>query len=307
LTVNMPTISVVVPLYNHEKYIHSTIESILDQELVPCEIIVVDDGSTDGSGRIMAEILQRHPDIVFWSQSNQGAYQAINAGIHRATGDIVAILNSDDCYHPQRLNRCAQILADSPEITAVTTALDFMDAKGKKIKNRWYERNRSFFDKEGDLPLALMNGNFFMTTSNIFVRRSVFQDIGYFAPLRYVHDLDFFLRLLVYGKNIHIIDDPLLSYRMHAKNTILEEHINVRAEWAFACARFIVTAQKLPEWREKGWAYCERFNRIMEEHSLTGLLNLFLVFFARQLSTGGDIERFDRDPAFVKLIHQKSR
>ena len=175
-----------------------------DRSLRPSEIIVVNDGSTDGSERIMSEILHHHPDIVFWSQPNQGAYQAINAGIHRATGDLVAILNSDDCYHPQRLKRCAQVLAASTKITAVTTALDFMDASGKKVKNRWYERNRSFYDKEGDLPLALMNGNFFMTTSNIVIRRSVFQDIGYFAPLRYVHDLDFFLRLLVHGKHIHI-------------------------------------------------------------------------------------------------------
>ena len=307
MTIVLPTISVVVPLYNHEKYIHSAVESILGQEFGPCEIIVVNDGSTDGSDRIMAEILHRHPDIVFWSQSNQGAHQAINAGIHRATGDLVAILNSDDCYHPQRLKRCAQVLAASPEISAVTTALDFMDARGKKVKNRWYERNRSFFDKERDLPLALMNGNFFMTTSNIVVRRSIFQDIGYFAPLRYVHDLDFFLRLLVYGKNIHMIDEPLLSYRIHAKNTIVEEHVNVRAEWAFACARFIVTARGLPEWREKGWAYVERFNRIMERHSLTKLLNLFLVFFAGQPSAARDINRFDGDPAFIKLIRQEAK
>ena len=106
----MPTISVVIPLYNHEKYIHATVESVLSQDLKPSEIIIVNDGSTDGSAQIMTDILHRHPDIVYWSQPNQGAYQAINAGIHRATGDLVAILNSDDCYHPQRLRRCAQVL-----------------------------------------------------------------------------------------------------------------------------------------------------------------------------------------------------
>jgi glycosyltransferase involved in cell wall biosynthesis len=304
LTVNMPTISVVVPLYNHEKYIHAAIESILEQEFRPSEIIVVNDGSTDGSDRIMAEILHDRPEIIFWSQPNQGAHQAINAGIHRATGDLVAILNSDDCYHPQRLKRCAQVLAASPEITAVTTSLDFMDARGGRVNNLWYEQSRSFFEVEGDLPLALMNGNFIMTTSNIVIRRSAFQKIGYFAPLRYVHDLDFFLRLLVHGNSIYMIDDPLLSYRMHAKNTILEEHTNVRAEWAIACARFIVTARDLPEWREKGWAYVERFNRIMERHSLTRLLNLFFIFLASQNSAGRDINRFDEDTEFLKLIRQ---
>lgn len=303
----MPTISVVVPLYNHEKYIHAAVESILQQELRPAEIIVVNDGSTDGSERIMAEMLHHHPDIVFWSQSNKGAHEAINAGIHRATGELLAILNSDDCYHPQRLKRCCQVLAASPEIMAVTTTIDFMDARGKKVRNRWYEKNRAFYAKEKDLPLALMNGNFFMTTSNIVVRRSVFQDIGYFAPLRYAHDLDFFLRLLVHGKHIHMMDDPLLSYRIHAKNTILEEHINVRAEWAFACARFVVTARGLVQWREKGWDYIERFNRIMEKHSLTRLLNLFFIFFASQSSAVADITRFDGDPDFLKLVRQVAK
>jgi GT2 family glycosyltransferase len=191
------------------------------------------------------------------------------------------------------------VLRESPEIAAVTTALDFMNAKGKRTKNRWYAQSRSFFEKEGDLPLSLINGNFFMTTSNIVIRRSVFDDIGYFAPLRYVHDLDFFLRLLVAGKTIHMIDEPLVTYRMHAKNTILEEHAKVRAEWAFACARFIMRVRTLPEWQEKGWDYVKRFNRIMEIHSLSGLLNLFLLYFM-----GRDIGHAEDDPEFQELIHR---
>ena len=298
VTVDMPTISVVIPLYNHEKYIRQAVESILNQESGPCEIIIVNDGSTDGSEQVMTDICRSHPDMVFWSQPNQGAHQSINTGIRRATGDVVAILNSDDSYHPQRLERCAEVLAVSADIAAVTTGLNFMDAKGKKVKNRWYERSRSFFDKEGDLPLALMNGNFFMTTSNIVIRRSVFDEIGYFASLRYVHDLDFFLRLLVQGKTIHMIDEPLLTYRMHSRNTILEEHANVRAEWAFACTRFMITARRLPASRQKGWAYVERFNQIMEMHSLNGLVNLFLFYFM-----GREVGYIDDDPDFLKLIH----
>jgi len=302
MTADRPVISVVIPLYNHEKYIRTAVESALNQSLRPVEIIVVNDGSTDGSARVMAEIAGQHPEIVFWSQPNQGAHQAINAGIRRATGELVAILNSDDAYHPQRLECCADVLRQSPEIAAVTTVLDFMNAKGKKTKNRWYAQSRSFFEKEGDLPLSLINGNFFMTTSNIVIRRSVFEDIGYFAPLRYVHDLDFFLRLLVAGKTVHLIEAPLVTYRMHAKNTILEEHANVRAEWAFACARFIMMLRALPDWQGKGWNYVKRFNRIMEIHSLSGLVNLFLLYFMDR-----DIGRAEDDPEFQQRIHRMGR
>ena len=282
-------------------------ESVLGQSLKPKEIIVVNDGSTDGSARVMDGMLLRHPELVFWSQPNQGAHQAINSGIHRATGDLVAILNSDDCYHARRLEQCAKVLADAPEISAVTTALSFMDGAGNKIKNPWYDQSRAFFDEVGDLPLALMNGNFIMTTSNLVIRRSVFQEIGYFAPLRYAHDLDFFLRLLVNGKRIHVMDEPLLSYRMHAQNTILEEHANVRVEWAFACARFITTVWGRPEWKEKGWPYMETFSRIMERHSLSRLLNMFFVYFMSRYSAGGDLARFDEDPEFLHSIRQVAR
>lgn len=305
---DLPTVSVVIPLYNHEKYIRAAVESVLAQEeLAPHEIIIVDDGSSDGSAEIIGQIQQQgHPEIIFWSQPNQGASQAINAGLHRATGELIAILNSDDCYHPQRLNRCVRILAESPQISAVTTAIEFMNSRGAKVKNRWYEQSKAFYAQEKDLPLALMNGNFFMTTSNIVIRRHVFQDLGYFAPLRYVHDLDFFLRLLVQGKKIHLIDEPLLTYRIHGKNTILEEHVNVRAEWAFACARFIIAARNLPEWREKGWNYVARFNRIMERHSLTLLLNAYLILFAGSSNAADDSAHFGRDPEFLELIRYMS-
>lgn len=304
----MPSISVIIPLYNHEKYIRMAVESILAQEgILPPEIIVVNDGSTDNSDRVMAELCHSHPEIVYWTQPNKGAFETINSGIRRASGELVAILNSDDCYHPLRLKQCMQILSESPEVMAVTTALDFIDAVGKKVKNPWYVRNTDFYKKERDLALSLMNGNFFMTTSNIVIRQRVFHEIGYFAPLRYVHDLDFFLRLLVHGKIIHFIDTPLLSYRIHPKNTILEAHVNVRVEWAFACARFMATAMRIPEWREKGWAYVGRLNRIMEKHSLTRLLNLFFLFFITVSDTESDMSHFYEDAELMRLLRQAAQ
>jgi hypothetical protein len=96
-------ITVVVPLYNHERYIEQTLQSVLSQTMPAHEIIVIDDGSTDGSAARVDRLRERHPQIALWSRENGGAHSAINAGIERATGDLVAILNSDDIYHPDRL------------------------------------------------------------------------------------------------------------------------------------------------------------------------------------------------------------
>jgi len=84
-----------------------------------------------------------------------------------------------------------------------------------------------------------VNGNFLMTTSNIFSRRSLFHEIGGSSALRYTHDLEFFLRVLLRGQRVHFIDKPLANYRRHGSNTIREDVLKVRVETAGAVAYFI--------------------------------------------------------------------
>ncbi len=298
------SVSVVIPLYNHERYIEAALESVWGQVMRPREVIVVDDGSTDGSFEAVSRMSRSFPELVCWSQPNQGAHHAINAGIHRATGDLVAVLNSDDLYHPRRLARCMDVLVSRPDAAAVCTGLGFVDDGGREIDNPWYRESRAFYDKVGDLPLALMNGNFFMTTSNLVIRRRVFEEVGYFAPLRYAHDLDFFLRLLARGLEIHFLDEPLLFYRMHGRNTILEEHARVRVEWAFGCARFLHSLNRFPGRRRRGWDYVDRITRIVERHSLQRLVMLFLVYFAGGPAAEEDAARFRQDAEFYRIVHK---
>lgn len=298
------SVSVVIPLYNHERYIEAALESVWSQVMRPREVIVVDDGSTDGSFEAVSRMSRSFPELVCWSQPNQGAHYAINAGIHRATGDLVAVLNSDDLYHPRRLARCMDVLVSRPDAAAVCTGLGFVDDGGREINNPWYRESRAFYDKVGDLPLALMNGNFFMTTSNLVIRRRVFEEVGYFAPLRYAHDLDFFLRLLARDLEIHFLDEPLLFYRMHGRNTILEEHARVRVEWAFGCARFLHSLNRFPGRCRRGWDYVDRITRIVERHSLQRLVMLFLAYFAGGPAAEEDAARFLQDPEFYRIVHK---
>jgi len=98
-----PLISVVIPAYNHEKFVGAAIESVLDQSYQNFEIIVIDDGSTDRT----AEVIQSYDDtrITYLYQDNQDAYNTINRGMGLTQGDFIAILNSDDIYAPNRLER----------------------------------------------------------------------------------------------------------------------------------------------------------------------------------------------------------
>src|ERR1700733_6857395 len=98
-----PRVSVVVPLYNHADYIGDAIASIRAQGSVVKEVVVIDDGSTDGSTAVMQRLAQQDSRIAFTQQENQGAHATINAGLACCTGEFLTILNSDDAYLPGRL------------------------------------------------------------------------------------------------------------------------------------------------------------------------------------------------------------
>ena len=105
-----PLVSVVIPAYNHERYVGAAIESVLEQTYSNFELIVVDDGSTDRT----ADIIKKYSDkrISYYYQENQDAYNTINRGISLARGQFIAILNSDDIYHKKRLETLLSACSD---------------------------------------------------------------------------------------------------------------------------------------------------------------------------------------------------
>src|ERR1700738_1139741 len=98
-------VSVVLPVYNHERFVTAAIESVLAQSVQPREIICIDDGSSDGSAQAVQDIASRTSRVRCWTRANQGAHRTINEGVRAATSGYVAILNSDDIFHPRRLER----------------------------------------------------------------------------------------------------------------------------------------------------------------------------------------------------------
>jgi len=209
-------------------------------------------------------------------------------------------------YYPERLADCLEVFRDDPGVAVVSTALNFVDERGDPIRNRWHERGKAFYEAIGDLSLALVNGNFLMTTSNICARRSLFHEINCFPALRYAHDLEFFLRVLARAKRIHFIDKPLVDYRRHGSNTIREDVLEVRAETAGAVAYFI-----WDYWhRSRGhrdWDYLGRITDITDTLGLTPLLVYFFAFF-QNLPPGEDVWcAFARDEGFRELVERAAQ
>jgi glycosyltransferase involved in cell wall biosynthesis len=281
---------VVVPLYNHAAYIGVAIDSVLAQGEVVREVVVIDDGSTDDSPRVMQELARRDARIRFRRQANQGAHATINAGLRDCGGDFVAILNSDDAWLPGRLDALALLLDATPDAALAASGIAFMDGSGAAIGNDWYRDALAFHQAGADLGTALVNANLLMTTSNFLLRRNLLAHTGDFAALRYAHDLDFALRLLALGHGIVFSTDVLLRYRQHGSNTISEDHRKVRAEWAACAAAYLTLLWDRPGAPEPDWNAAAATEEVLRRHELTRAVGPCMAYLRRhgggRLDTG---------------------
>ncbi|MCX8031286.1 MAG: glycosyltransferase [Thermodesulfovibrionales bacterium] len=240
----MPKISIIIPLYNHERYILNTICSVLNQDFSDFELIIINDGSTDRSEEIVKNIKDER--IKYYFQENQGAYRTINRGILLSKGDFVSILNSDDIYHPHRLTECLKVFESNPNISAVFSEVEFIDEDEKSfeiLKAPEEDLSNFYFDPtfEGEqkMFLKLLMGNFLASTSNLFCRREAFDKIGFFSNFKYAHDYDFFLRLS-FNCKVFYIRSPLLKYRIHKSSTFKANEAETQFEVGLILKKIII-------------------------------------------------------------------
>jgi glycosyltransferase involved in cell wall biosynthesis len=225
----MTKFSIVIPAYNHAQFIRKAVDSVLKQTLTELELIVVDDGSKDDTLAVLSRISDSRLKVI--SQSNQGAHAAINRGLKEAMGDYLSILNSDDFYHAQRLEKSLAVLEGDSQVGIVSSYIQIVDENdqalgikhGYKDSSPWLLENpERSFRAENDLKTALLTENYLSTTSNFVFARRWFERVGEFRPLRFAHDWDFALRMTREAELV-LLPEPLLSYRVHQQNTIRQD------------------------------------------------------------------------------------
>jgi hypothetical protein len=217
--------AVVIPSYNHARFVGAALDSALAQTRPPDRVIVVDDGSQDGSPAAVEPYRARGVELHV--QPNAGAHAALNRAVALAATDCdaIAILDSDDLYEPRRLERCLDELSARPDLGVVCSELAVIDADGRPLpedalRRRWFEVAWSL-GAARDLPPAEWLGlvNFPATTSNLVARASELRARP-FRPYRYCHDYAFLLEAALRGR-LGVVDEPLLRYRVHDANTIV--------------------------------------------------------------------------------------
>jgi len=216
---NPPTVSVIMPSYNHERYVGIAIESVLNQTFADLELVIVDDGSVDCS----AEIIHRYSDLdarikpCFHAQ-NMGIAVTFNDGLGMATGEYVAFIGSDDEWTSRKLERQLEVLSSEPDAVVWSEGLMIDESgrpTGKTFSQCFDTYNRK---KEGNIFLELMRGNY-ICGSSVVTRREHFDNLRFDETVPLLNDYLVMVRL-AHEHPWRFIVEPLVKYRWHSGQSI---------------------------------------------------------------------------------------
>ena len=237
-----PLVSVVIPAYNHEKYVEETIRSVIAQDYSPLEIIVIDDGSKDATWSIInslkGECEKRFVRTVFQTQENAGTCITLNRLFSMAKGEYVYLIASDDIMKPSAISMLCGFLAEHPDSVLAVGDNEIIDSESRhafwdKDRNLVYEEQEAIFrtfaeylQKSSGIPF---DSEKFGSYSSLYcknhipngylIRRSVLAGILPFTKEAPLEDWYLMLQLAKHGK-MKFIPEVLFSYRWHAANTI---------------------------------------------------------------------------------------
>lgn len=212
LVTSEPLVSVILPVWNREEWVERAVASVLSQTYPRVELIVVDDGSTDGTGRVLRSFGRT---LTLLSQPHRGPYAARNLGVQHAAGDLIALIDSDDAWYPNRLERQLPLLRD-PEVGLVFGDAAQVDYRGRVPWPRPYTAFQITPPQRGWVMRHFAYGNF-IPTSSVLVRHRCLQELGGFCDLAQLSaDYAMWFRISLRYK-VDYVDDPVFEYALHAR------------------------------------------------------------------------------------------
>jgi glycosyltransferase involved in cell wall biosynthesis len=239
-----PRFSVIIPAYNQARYLGEAIKSVLAQTFHDYEIVVVNDGSTDETEMVA---LRYDEKIRYVYQENQGLAGARNSGIRAAQGAWIALLDSDDCWLPEFLERMTARINEHPRAVVFYGAALCVDERGVPLKQavgyKPVENVRLYH--------ALLRANFIIP-STVVVNKKVIEQAGCFdQSLRSCEDWDLWLQLLSEGKAFYGIPDVLVHYRIHGSSLSANVARMQNSHRSVAEKHFGVDDRQYDQWAEE--------------------------------------------------------
>jgi glycosyltransferase involved in cell wall biosynthesis len=216
-----PKLSVITPSYNQGRFLERTIRSVLDQGYENLEYVIVDGGSTDES----VEVIERYADRLAWwvSEPDEGQTDAINKGIERTSGDVVAYVNSDDYYLPSAFDTAIAALEAGPERWVGGAAIDVDENDGPLDVGRPSPEPGLYLAEPPEAWDRMIKGRHWwmlhpwsIAQPSTFWRRELFDEFGLFrTDMHFAFDAEFMLRLVYAGERPKLLDAKLSARVTH--------------------------------------------------------------------------------------------
>ena len=213
----MPRVSVVMPAYNDERYVAEAIQSVLDQTYQEFELVITDNGSSDGTANVIKSF--QDPRIRLLSLAkNRGHCGGMNNSVNAAQGEFLALLNSDDAFYPDKLEKQVKFLDENPHVGIVFSYAEIIDKDSQDFKGE--SAYKGIFDRPNQENRFGWLRNFFLNDNclchpSALIRKRCQEDIGLFDErFALLLDLDYWIRMCL-KYQIHILPERLTKFRVH--------------------------------------------------------------------------------------------
>lgn len=218
---SLPLVSIITPVFNGAHYLDDLIKSVLSQDYLSFEHIIIDDGSNDNGATI--QVLKKHPHLRWQTRPNKGQYFTMNEGLLETKGDVICFISADDVLCPGAIRQAISYFIDDPGLDVVYGTYGNINSEGKVIH---------FFNPMKKMPTKMYPYSLHISHSSLFVKKEVLIRKGLFfnSSLKYIGDYEWIVRLIRSELIIKKISRNLSMIRIHDQQISKKSFYDMREE-----------------------------------------------------------------------------
>jgi glycosyltransferase involved in cell wall biosynthesis len=290
----MPKVSIILPTYNSEKFLHRTINSVLNQTFTDWELIIVDDCSTDNTQEIINDFLKKDKRIkaIFLKENSGSPALPHNVGFNNSLGEYIAYLDHDDEWFPNKIKEQLRVFENSPVsnlglVSCNALIINQLKSKTYYKKIKRYESLEEVIESPGDF----IHGN-----SSIMIKREVIEKVGERdEKLGQIEDFDMIIRIASSGYEFDFINEVLFKYYIH------ENNITTRDKYP-SSEKSLKLAKQYRDFINKHKHLFEKDKKIYSNH-LNNLANLYAFGEKKKEAIKCFLESIKNNPKFNRCIY----